>query len=128
MVHSRSSDEAMTGILREWGTRVRGVLHCYTGGPDLLHTALGAGWMVSFTGLITFKKYDGQELVRSVPADRLMVETDAPYLAPVPHRGRRNEPAFVADVAEGLAALRGEDLEEVQGYTTENAIRFFGIG
>ena len=128
VVHSRSADETMAGILREWGTRVRGVLHCYTGGPDLLHTALDAGWMVSFTGLITFKKYDGQGLVRSVPADRLMVETDAPYLAPVPHRGKRNEPAFVAHVAEGLAAMRGEDLEEVQGYTTENAVRFFGIG
>ena len=128
VVHSRSSDEAMTGILKEWGSRVRGVLHCYTGGPDQLHAALNAGWMVSFTGLITFKKYDGQELVRSVPSDRLMVETDAPYLAPVPHRGRRNEPAFVAKVAEGLAALRSEDLEEVQGYTTENAVRFFGIG
>jgi TatD DNase family protein len=83
--------------------------------------------MVSFTGLITFKKYDGQELVRSVPADRLMVETDAPYLAPIPFRGKRNEPAFVAQVAEGLAAIRGEDLEAVQGYTSQNAVRFFGF-
>jgi len=83
--------------------------------------------MVSFTGIVTFKKYDGQELVRSVPRDRLMVETDGPYLAPVPFRGRRNEPAHVARVAEVLARIRGEDPVEVQGYTTENAIRFFGL-
>jgi TatD DNase family protein len=127
VVHSRSSDDTMGGILREWGSRVTGVLHCFTGGPDLLHIALEVGWMVSFTGLITFKKYDGQELVRAVPRDRLMVETDAPYLAPVPHRGRRNEPAFVAQVAQGLAALREEDPEDVRRYTSENAIRFFGL-
>ena len=91
----------------------------------MLETALGVGWMVSFTGIISFKKYDALELVRKVPRDRLMVETDAPYLAPVPHRGQRNEPAFVAEVAEALAAIRGEDLREVQGYTSENAVNFF---
>jgi TatD DNase family protein len=127
VVHSRSADEATAGILLEWGTRVRGVLHCYTGGRELLEVALGLGWMISFTGVITFKKYDAQELVRAIPADRLMVETDAPYLAPVPHRGRRNEPAFVCRVAEELAAIRGEDLEVVMGYTTRNAMRFFNL-
>jgi TatD DNase family protein len=127
VVHSRKADEATARILLEWGTRVRGVLHCYTGGRELLDVALGLGWMVSFTGVITFKKYDAQELVRAVPRGRLMVETDAPYLAPMPHRGRRNEPAFVARVAEGLAAIRGEDLGEVVGYTTENAVRFFHL-
>jgi TatD DNase family protein len=127
VVHSRSCDEAMIRILREWGTRVQGVLHCYTGGGELLQTALAVGWMVSFTGLITFKTYDGAELVRAVPRGRLMVETDAPYLAPVPHRGRRNEPAFVAEVAKGLAAIREESLEEVLEYSSENAIRFFGL-
>jgi len=127
VVHSRSAD-ALTGqILKEWGGRVRGVLHCYTGGRELLETALGVGWMISFTGIITFKKYDGQELVRMVPRDRLMVETDGPYLAPVPYRGRRNEPAYVAEVADGLAAIRGEDPEEVRGYTGANATRFFHL-
>jgi TatD DNase family protein len=127
VVHSRSADEATARVLREWGTRVRGVLHCYTGGRDLLDVALGLGWMVSFTGVITFKKYDAQELVRAVPRERLMVETDAPYLAPTPHRGRRNEPAYVTRVAEELAAIRDEDLGEVVRYTTENAVRFFRL-
>jgi TatD DNase family protein len=127
VVHSRNADELTARILKEWVGRVRGVLHCFTGGELLLETALGAGWMVSFTGIITFKKYEAQALVRSVPRERLMVETDAPYLAPVPHRGRRNEPSYVARVAEGLAAIRGEDPDEVEGYTSENAIRFFDL-
>lgn len=127
VVHSREADVLTGRVLEEWAGRVRGVLHCFTGGEDLLQTALAVGWMVSFTGIVTFKKYDGQELVRSVPRDRLMVETDGPYLAPVPFRGRRNEPAHVARVAEVLARIRGEDPVEVQGYTTENAIRFFGL-
>ena len=127
VVHSRSADALTCRILKEWGSRVDGVLHCFTGGRDLMETALDVGWMVSFTGIISFKNYGDQELVRSVPRGRLMVETDAPYLAPVPHRGRRNEPAFVAEVAEVLASIRGEDLREVEGYTSENAIRFFNL-
>ena len=81
--------------------------------------------MISFTGIITFRKYGGEGLVRSVPQDRLMVETDAPYLAPVPHRGKRNEPAFVREVAQSLAGIRGETVQEVLEYTGENAVRFF---
>jgi TatD DNase family protein len=127
VVHSRHADQTMGRILREWGGRVRGVLHCYTGGEDLLDTALRIGWMVSFTGIITFKKYDGRPLVRAVPRERLMIETDGPYLAPTPFRGRRNEPAYVTRVAEDLAEIRGEDLQEVQGYTTQNAMRFFDL-
>jgi TatD DNase family protein len=128
VVHSRDADEMTIRILREWSGRVRGVLHCFTGGGELLRTALELGWMISFTGIITFNKYQDQDLVRSVPRGRLMVETDGPYLAPTPHRGHRNEPAYVVRVAEVLAAIRGEDPEEVQVYTTENAIRFFGLG
>jgi TatD DNase family protein len=127
VVHSRSADSLTAQILKEWGPRVEGVLHCFTGGVELLETAVEVGWMVSFTGIITFKKYDGQALVRGVPRDRLMVETDAPYLAPVPYRGRRNEPAFVAQVAESVASIRGEDLQDVLSYTSKNAIRFFNL-
>jgi len=127
VVHSRSADDLTARILREVGTEVRGVLHCFTGGEDLLETALAVGWMVSFTGIITFKTYRDEALVRRVPRDRLMVETDGPYLAPVPHRGRRNEPAWVARVAERVAALREEPLQEVHDYTTRNARDFFGL-
>lgn len=127
VVHSRNADEATARVLQEWGARVRGVLHCYTGGSTLLDTALELGWMVSFTGIITFKKYAARDLVRGIPRDRLMVETDAPYLAPVPHRGRRNEPALVVRVAEELAAIRGEDPDAVMGYTSRNAARFFNL-
>jgi TatD DNase family protein len=127
VVHSRSADGLTGKILEEWGERIRGVLHCFTGGSELLDKALRLGWMVSFTGIISFKKYQDQDLVRRIPRERLMVETDAPYLAPVPFRGRRNEPAYVARVAEALASIRDEDLEEVQRYTTENAFRFFDL-
>jgi TatD DNase family protein len=127
VVHSRNADDLTARILREWEGRVRGVLHCFTGGRELLDTALEVGWMISFTGLVTFKKYDGAELVAAVPRDRVMVETDGPYLAPVPHRGKRNEPSFVCRIAETLALIRGEDPEEVEGYTTENALSFFGL-
>jgi TatD DNase family protein len=127
VVHSRNADAAMIRILKEWGGRVAGVLHCFTGGEDLLRAALDQDWMISFTGLVTFKTYEGAPLLRLVPRERLMVETDAPYLAPVPHRGRRNEPAFVARVAEAVAAIREEGVEEVQEYTTRNAIHFFRL-
>jgi TatD DNase family protein len=125
IVHSRSADEATESVLRDWGERVQGVLHCYTGGPRLLDLAVRLGWMISFTGIITFRNYEGQQLVRSVPEDRLMVETDSPYLAPVPRRGRRNEPAYVSHVVEALADIRGESTEEVLEYTGSNAVRFF---
>jgi len=128
VVHSREADELTESLLQEWAGRVTGVLHCYTGGKALLDRALKIGWMVSFTVMITFKRYDGQELVRSVPRDRIMVETDGPYLAPTPFRGRRNEPAHVVRVVEEMARIREEDPVEVQGYTTGNAIGFFGLG
>ncbi|MFO7260440.1 MAG: TatD family hydrolase [bacterium] len=127
VVHSRSADEDTAAIIREAGRDVSGVLHCFAGGAALLEAGLEAGWMVSFSGLVTFRNYDGAALVRTVPADRLLVETDAPYLAPVPHRGRRNEPAFVRHVAEGVALLRGEAVEEVAAYTTRNARAFYRL-
>jgi TatD DNase family protein len=106
----------------------RGVLHCFSGGRALLDTALELGWYVSFAGMITFPKWDAVELLRAVPLERLLVETDSPYLAPVPHRGRRNEPAFVRRVAERAAELRGEGRDELLRATTANARSFYGIG
>lgn len=127
VVHSRSADEDTRAVIAEFRGAARGVLHCFTGGMGLLEEALDAGWHISFTGLVTFKNFDGQEALRAVPSDRLMIETDSPYLAPVPHRGRRNEPAWVARVRDGVAALRGESREEVERYTARNALRFFGV-
>ena len=83
------------------------ILHSFSSGPDLLRAALELGHYVSFSGMVTFRNWGHDDAVRAVPADRLLVETDAPYLAPVPHRGKRNEPAFVRQTAERMAAVRG---------------------
>jgi TatD DNase family protein len=127
VVHSRRAEGDTIALLREAAGEVRGVLHCFDGSPALLEAGLEAGWFVSFSGLITFRNYAGAELVRAVPADRLLVETDSPYLAPVPHRGKRNEPAFVAVVAEAVARLRGEPPEAVARATTRNACELYGL-
>jgi len=127
VVHARDADEDMTAVLRDVGAGVTGVLHCFTGGRALLDVALERGWYVSFTGMVTFRRFDGAELLGAVPEDRLMIETDAPYLAPVPHRGQRNEPAFVERVADAVARHRGEPGELVREHTTRNANRFYGL-
>lgn len=127
VVHTRSADEDTIAVLREAGRTVQGVLHCFTGGWELLETALDLGWYVSFSGVVTFKNFDGEAVVRAVPADRLLIETDSPYLAPVPMRGRRNEPAFVRHVAEGVARIRGESFEVVAARTSANAARFYRL-
>lgn len=121
VVHAREADADVAALLREAGPTCRGVLHCYSSGPELLETGLRLGWYVSFAGMITFKKFDAVELLRSVPLDRLLVETDSPYLAPVPFRGKRNEPAYVVRVAARAAELRGEDPTAVAEATEANA-------
>ena len=127
VVHSRSADDDTRAAIVEFRGAARGVLHCFTGGMGLLEEALDAGWHISFTGLVTFRNFRGQDALRAVPRNRLMIETDSPYLAPVPHRGKRNEPAYVARVRDGVAAVRGESPDDVERYTTRNAFRFFGL-
>lgn len=127
VVHSREADDDMIAMIRGAGADVRGVLHCFAGSPALFDAGVAAGWYVSFSGLITFKSYDTTALVAATPADRLLVETDSPYLAPVPHRGRRNEPAYVVEVARAAAALRGEPIEELAARTTRNALAFYRL-
>jgi TatD DNase family protein len=128
VVHCREAETDMMGAVRAAGSAgVRGVLHCFLGDLMLLDTALDAGWMVSFTGIVTFPSFEGAEAVRSVPRDRYMLETDGPYLAPVPHRGKRNEPAMVAKVRDRVAELRGEDPAQVEDDALENGRRFFGL-
>lgn len=127
VVHARQADGDVMDAIRQAEGAVHGVLHCFSSGPALLDTALEAGWMVSFAGLVSFAKFDGADLLRAVPDERLLVETDSPYLAPVPHRGRTNEPAYVKHVLEAAARLRGADAEVLAGTTTANALRFYGV-
>ncbi len=127
VVHSRDADEDLSAVLKEGGHEVRGVLHCFTGGRALLEAALAAGWYISFSGLITFRNFADAELLRAVPQDRFLVETDSPYLAPVPHRGKRNEPAHVVLVAQRAAELRGEEVAAFAATTMANTRRFYRL-
>ena len=115
VIHTREADDDTVRILREEGDgRVRGVLHCFTGGPSLARAGLDLGFYISLSGIITFPKAaELRETVRAVPLDRVLIETDSPFLAPVPYRGKRNEPAHVARVAETLAELHGISAGEV---------------
>jgi TatD DNase family protein len=128
VIHSRDCDADMARILREESGKgaFPAVLHCFTGGRDLAFTAIELGHYVSFTGILTFKRSeDLRSIARELPADRILVETDAPYLAPLPHRGGRNEPAYVVETAKVLAQARGTSLEDVTRDTTENFFRLF---
>lgn len=127
VVHSRSADPEMTAVIRDLPPGVKGVLHCFTGGDTLLEAGLAAGWYVSFSGLVTFKRFQGEAQVRLVPADRILVETDAPYLAPVPFRGRRNEPAHVLLTTARVAEIRGEDPAEFGRTVEANARAFYRL-
>ena len=126
VVHSREAVADTTAVIRESAGRVTGVLHCFTGPAGLLELAMDRGWYVSFTGIATFRNFDAA-LAREVRRDRYMIETDAPYLAPVPRRGRRNEPAFVPHVAAALARIRGETLEQVAADSWANTLSFYGM-
>ena len=128
IVHTRDAEEDTAEILsaavREGG--VTGVLHCFTGSADLAGKALDLGFVISLSGIVTFKNArDLQETAKTVPLDRLLVETDSPFLAPVPNRGKVCEPAFVADTAAFVAELRGEELDAVAEATTANFFRLF---
>ncbi len=133
VVHSREADEDTLALLGEFvsarpaGHAPPGVLHCFTGSMPFAEALLEIGLMIGFSGIITFKKADAlRRVAAAVPEDRLLIETDAPYLAPAPHRGKRNEPAWVVRVAEEMARIRGVDVEHVARVTTENAERLFG--
>ncbi len=130
IIHTRDARADTLRILDEGGaSAVGGVLHCFTEDWDMARRAMDLGFYISFSGILTFRSARRlQEVARRMPADRMLVETDAPYLAPVPHRGKPNQPAWVFHVASALAALRGEPLEEVARVTTGNYHRLFGHG
>ncbi len=128
IIHSRDADADMIPVLRGLPGGVRGVLHCFTGGDALLDAALEADWYVSFSGIATFKRFDGGDRVRRVPGDRILVETDSPYLAPVPYRGKRNEPAHVIHTTRVVAELRGEEPDAFGARMVRNARTFYRLG
>jgi TatD DNase family protein len=128
VIHARQADEMTAAILREEAGQgaFPFVLHCFTGGMELARTGLDLGGYISFSGIITFKNAEGiRDVARMVPADRYLVETDAPYLAPIPHRGQTNEPAYTRHTAEYLASVRAVSPETVFDETTDNFFRLF---
>ena len=128
VIHTREADADTTRILeRETGQGAfPAVLHCYTGGPELAHRAVALGLYVSFTGILTFRNSTAlREIAAALPADRILIETDAPYLAPTPFRGKRNEPAYVVEVAKTLAETRGVSFDEIARQTTDNFFALF---
>jgi len=128
VIHTREADEDCGRILEDEMAKgaFRAVLHCYTGGRDLAMKAIALGLSISFTGILTFKKSQGlRDIAAELPIDRIMVETDAPYLAPGKYRGKRNEPAYVVEIAKVLSETRGVSLEEISRQTTENFFRLF---
>ena len=128
VVHTRDAEDDTRSIIGEArAAGVLGVMHCYTGSHSLAESALEAGWYVSFSGIVTFNKWSDDDLVRLVPRDRLLVESDSPYLAPVPFRGKRNEPAWVAHTLSKVAAARGDDPLELGKATAANTERLFGL-
>ena len=128
VIHSRECDTDMTRILKDESRMgaFPAVLHCFTGGRDLAFAAIEFGHYVSFTGILTFKNsQDLRDIAATLPAERVLVETDAPDLAPLPYRGKRNEPSYVVETAKVLAATRGVSLDEITRQTTENFFRLF---
>ena len=130
VIHTREAESETIEILRSEyeGAERRGVFHCFSGSRELAQRALELGFMISFSGIVTFKKAEELRAVaREVPLDRLLIETDCPYLAPIPYRGKRNEPAYVVEVARCLAGIHGVDIEQIARVTSENFLNFFKI-
>jgi len=129
VIHTRSAAEDTLRIMREEGAgEAGGVMHCFTETLDVARAAVDLGFYVSFSGIVTFKNAVSlREVATTLPLERILVETDSPYLAPVPHRGKVNEPAYVRHVAEAVAALRGLSLDTLAAATTANFFRLFGL-
>ncbi len=129
IVHERDAHQEVVELLRHEGAgKIKGVIHCFTGDYEAARNYLDLGFYLSFTGIITFKNaHPLRDVVREVPLEKMFVETDSPYLTPVTHRGKRNEPAYVRFVAETIAKIKGLTLEEVARVTTNNVRELFGI-
>jgi TatD DNase family protein len=127
VVHTRAAVKEALGILQEESNGLEGVLHCFEGTKEQAERALALGLHISFTGVVTFPRSPALKVAKSVPLERLLLETDSPYLAPVPHRGKRNEPKWVRLVAESIALAKGMDLEVLVTTTSQEAVELFAL-
>ena len=128
VVHSRDASDDIMAILRDYGKGLPGLLHAFTGSAPMADECMALGYFISVGGMVTFKNAGAiRDAIADVPLERMLLETDAPYLTPVPLRGRRNEPAYVRHVAEFIAAQWGIDVAEIAPVTTDNARRFFRL-
>lgn len=129
VIHTRSASEDTLAIMREErASEVGGVMHCFTESWDVASAAMDLGFHISFSGIVSFKSArDLREVARKVPLERMLIETDSPYLAPVPYRGKRNEPSFVPHVAAAIAAERGVDVETIGVVTSQNFFSLFKV-
>jgi len=129
IIHTRDAQQDTLDILREENAEnIGGILHCFTETWDMAKQAIDMGFYISFSGIVTFKNASAlREVAKQVPDDRFLIETDAPYLAPVPHRGKQNQPAYVADVAKFLASVRGQSVEQIAELSTKNFKRLFNM-
>ncbi len=128
VVHTRQAEEDTSRmLLAAAASGVTGVLHCFTGSPELARAAIDVGWCISISGIATFRTWERDDVLAMVPDEQLLVETDAPYLAPVPHRGKRNEPAYLPSTVEYVANVRRTSPQRVAAQTASNAIRLFRL-
>ncbi len=129
IIHTRDAQQDTLALLRSEGAdEVGGILHCFTESWEMAEQAIKLGFYISFSGIVTFKNASAlREVAARVPSDKLLIETDAPYLAPVPHRGKENQPAYVVEVAKHLASIRGQSVEEIAKQSTDNFNRLFKL-
>ena len=128
VVHTRDAENDTAAMVTEAGhAGVKGVMHCFTGSAQLAEKVLDAGWYISFSGIVTFRKWTAEDLLRLVPDERILAESDSPYLAPVPNRGKRNEPAWVRQTVERLALARGVSGDEMAATVSRNARALFRL-
>lgn len=128
VIHERDAHGDAMEIVRRWADKVPGVFHCYSGSAEMAKELVSLGWSLSFTGVVTFKNARRAiESIEAIPLDRIMIETDCPYLAPVPFRGKRNHSGYVPKVAEKIAEIKGLTTEEIARITMENGRKFFRI-
>lgn len=129
IIHTREADADILGVLKSYHGQLRAVIHCFSGDWEFAQKILDLGFAISLTGVITFKNANPETLdaIRKIPLGSIMIETDCPYVSPEPYRGKRNEPAYVVEIARKIAQLKGISLEEVERETTKKAMKFFGI-